>query len=118
VAEFIGTPRMNILPRGLAVPGAGPGETIGVRPEAMRLVGEGGNPPQGGVHLAATTQMVERLGGISFGYFSTEAGARAIVQLDGASAPRHGARVALGFDLRQAHHFDAQGRTMNAAAPG
>jgi ABC-type sugar transport system ATPase subunit len=116
VAEFIGSPRMNILPRRLAVPGAGPAETIGIRPEAMRLIEDAAGVPVGGVRLPATTQLVERLGGISFGYFRTETGEGAIVQLDAVAAPPHGSRVDLSFDPRRVHHFDAQGKTIQPAA--
>lgn len=113
VAQFIGTPRMNILPRDIAIPGAGSGETIGVRPEDLHLQQKNSaRKAAQPVTVAAKAEMIERLGGVSFGYFRTPAGEQLAAQLAPDIDLDRGADVSLGFDTARAHHFDHTGNAI------
>jgi multiple sugar transport system ATP-binding protein len=114
VAQFIGTPRMNLLPaaRLASGPGAGlpEGGFVGLRPEHVRLAAPGAGVLQGRVEL------VEALGAETLIYVDAATGAPLVARQNERSALRAGDAVGLAFDLRDAHLFDAQGRI--AAGPG
>jgi ABC-type sugar transport system ATPase subunit len=127
VAGFIGSPGMNFfdavvkrseagtvtiggeaLPdfdlQGSLPPGAK--LKVGVRPEHLRLGGEGAFQMQGAVEL------VERLGEISFAY--ARAGAvQVIAEVRGREAPQAGAEAAFGAEAQDLHLFDEAGRRVN-----
>ncbi len=127
VASFIGQPNMNFLPAtvagtdgiGLAVDiEAGPslvlpvetGEAkpgdrveIGIRPEDMTQ-GEGGL----GLHVS----VVERLGGASMTYGTTDAGTRLCAALSGVASVKEGQKTSLTMEPRDCHVFDANGQVM------
>ena len=139
VAEFIGSPKMNLLParllsadpdhavvelagqrvrvavdaRGLS---AGAAVQLGVRPEHLAVGVEGGERgSEAGVTVAATQAHVERLGDASLLYVNlTGANTQGLpaltVKVDGA-APR-GSGQALSLQLRpdQLHLFDSAGQ--------
>ena len=139
VAEFIGSPKMNLLParllsadpdhavvelagqrvrvavdaRGLS---AGAAVQLGVRPEHLAVGVEGGErSSEAGVTVAATQAHVERLGDASLLYVNlTGANTQGLpaltVKVDGA-APR-GSGQALSLQLRpdQLHLFDSAGQ--------
>jgi len=128
VAEFIGSPAMNILPvtrvptaAGLqrvklgdgteidtllaaaALPKDGP-LRIGLRPESVAVCAPGGGS------TSAVVEFVEFLGDRTHVYLSL-AGEDRIVALGAASlAARVGETVGIRFDPAGAHLFDAQGR--------
>ena len=99
VAQFIGSPRMNVLPAS-AIPGA-PKEAVevGVRPEDLSL-GEG--------PLAGTVTAIEYTGADSMIHAETAHGpvqARA----SGPVRAREGERIALAPDPARLHHFREDG---------
>ncbi|KPQ10399.1 MAG: multiple sugar transport system ATP-binding protein [Rhodobacteraceae bacterium HLUCCA09] len=115
VAQFIGSPRMNVMPcrteggrflleggRGGAYDRPGAAAHVGVRPEHARLVAEGEGACDGEIDL------VEFLGADTF--IIVEAGplGRITVRFAGGTDLRPGARVGLAFD-GPVHFFDAGG---------
>ncbi|RSZ61819.1 ATP-binding cassette domain-containing protein [Corynebacterium hylobatis] len=97
VAGFIGSPSMNLFP--------GEGVTLGVRPEAMRVLTAGDDLPAGWVPKEGTVDLVEELGSESYVYAISE-GVRLVARLGHKDVPRPGEQVRLAFDPAQAHHFD------------
>ncbi len=115
VAQFIGTPPMNILPaaafagllEGAGRPVAGDG-FIGVRPEAVRLArpGERGGP-------AGRVELVESLGCDTLVHASF-AGHTLVSRVNQRSDLLPGAEVAVELDLDALHFFDTLGRVRGA----
>jgi multiple sugar transport system ATP-binding protein len=130
VATFIGSPKMNVIPA-MATRQAGrialespiglrmdmpdaatvpQGEVrLGVRPEHLKIVGEG----QG--NFSAEVGIVERLGVetyITVGSTSDPI----VVRADGDVAVRPGDRVSLAADPAACHLFDASGRVIRPAS--
>jgi multiple sugar transport system ATP-binding protein len=122
VAGFIGSPAMNFmavtlsgigdrptarLGDGSVVPllkfpaGEGPWE-LGIRPEALTVVGEG--------LTKATATVVERLGERTLVYARLSDGTQVIAQDSGKSAVKAGDGIGLAFDTSALHLFDAKGR--------
>ncbi|MCS5478634.1 ATP-binding cassette domain-containing protein [Corynebacterium sp. YIM 101645] len=97
VAGFIGSPSMNLFP--------GEGVTLGVRPEAMRVLTAGDEVPAGWVPKEGTVDLVEELGSESYVYAISE-GVRLVARLGHKDVPRPGEQVRFAFDPAQAHHFD------------
>ena len=98
VARFIGSPRMNVLPGGLLGDRAA---EIGVRPEDLRLGGDG---------LPGTVTLVERVGADLFAHIAVEGAAETvIVRLDGQGEIARGARVRVAADPARFHRFGADG---------
>ncbi len=117
VAQFIGTPQMNVL----ALKDMAPllpelrlqndaGGFIGLRPEnvALARVGSG--------QLQAKVDLVEALGAETLIYLSTESGVQ-LVARQSARTPLHaGDAVGVQVDTAQAHVFDAAGRVQRSPA--
>jgi multiple sugar transport system ATP-binding protein len=111
VAQFIGTPRMNIVSAdnlppatpesGLKIPNGG---YIGLRPEDLSLVAAGDAP------LRAKVELVEALGAETLIYVSTEQGAQLVVRQTERCSLEAGAPIGVRFESDKAHYFDAQGR--------
>ncbi|WP_404287401.1 ABC transporter ATP-binding protein [Microvirga sp. RSM25] len=125
VAGFIGSPKMNFFPAtvtavadaattiqlasgaSLAVPvrparqKAGDAVTLGVRPEHMRLAGEG--------EIVGEVMVVERLGGETFLYTQIKDGTMLIVQADGEIPTGLHERIAIKLDPATCHLFDDDG---------
>jgi multiple sugar transport system ATP-binding protein len=120
VAGFVGSPAMNLcrVPLGgdgsasfgglpLALPGVrGNGRTevtVGVRPEALELAGEG---------LDATVEAIEELGSDAFIFCSsdmTTGAARLVARVAARGAPERGAQVRLRPSAEHAPHvFDVE----------
>jgi len=124
VAEFIGSPKMNLVPAefvaataqgatvrtaagdvlavAVDVSGARPGDavTLGVRPEHLALDGAGG--------VAARVTFAETLGHATFAY-ADYGGTALTVQLPGDLRPAAGDTLRLSVPAGQAHLFDAFG---------
>ncbi|MBU1384617.1 MAG: sn-glycerol-3-phosphate ABC transporter ATP-binding protein UgpC [Alphaproteobacteria bacterium] len=125
VAEFIGSPKMNLLPAEIVsasatgatvrtaagesirvqvdAAGAAPGDTVtlGIRPEHLALAGAGDG-------LTATVTFVETLGHATYAYLT--AGETALtVLLPGHARPAAGETLRLDVPAGQAHLFDADG---------
>jgi sn-glycerol 3-phosphate transport system ATP-binding protein len=93
-ARFIGTPPMNIMTQASTL--------LGVRPEHMRLVSQGGRP--------AIVKSVEHLGADSIVVCEIDGQAVAIRQ-DGFIKTRAGEPIQVAWDAAQEHQFDkASGR--------
>jgi multiple sugar transport system ATP-binding protein len=132
VAGFIGSPAMNIVPGtvastdagGLAVavtgggtlalpprPGLRAGDTVsvGVRPEHLRLGGDGP------VQLAGTLDLVERLGETGYAHVRLQSGGMATAEVKGDVALPLGSAVTLSAEIANVHLFDADGKAVRAA---
>ncbi len=111
VAQFIGTPQMNIISAphaaelvqatGLAVPAGG---AMGLRPEHLQLCAPGG--PQ----LQARVELIEALGAETLVYLSTAAGVPLVVRQNTRSPLRVHESAGIAIDADAAHLFDSQGR--------
>ncbi len=100
VAQFVGTPPMNMFPPGMVERGD---HTVGVRPEDLRIT----DLPEGSL-LPATVQLVEHLGhemlvSCAVGSSGVPAVVRCAVRDD---APRRGDAVWLHTDEWRVHRFD------------
>jgi len=122
VASFIGSPAMNLLPATVSdghaeigeyrlalEPGAAsrPGRnlTVGIRPEALQLTGDG----SGGIPVQVT--LVEELGSDSYLYGATEVrGVRhdVVVRVGARGGHRAGDVVHVSADPAQVHLFDTE----------
>jgi len=131
VAAFVGSPAMNFLPvsglgdsDGQAVVEAGgarvqthiatsrlPGRdglTLGVRPEALKVVGEGGA-------FAGVVELLERLGDRTLVHVRLADGQLVVAEDIGKSALEPGAPVSLAADPSETHLFAADGEAYHAA---
>lgn len=127
VAGFVGSPAMNFLPVTLSGSGdrvhvrlgdgalvplsRAPVETgafdLGVRPEALTVVTEGGE-------TSGTVVVVERLGERTLVYVRLQDGIQVTAQDRGVSALRPGDTVRLQFDLSALHLFGNDGWAWHA----
>ena len=98
-ARFIGTPPMNLIPRG--------DRLIGIRPEHIRIVSQDGH--------AAHVKTVEHLGADSIILCEVE-GQPVSVRQDGFSKAHPGDDVRLAWDAAHEHQFDQKsGRRLEQA---
>jgi sn-glycerol 3-phosphate transport system ATP-binding protein len=98
-ARFIGTPAMNLVPLQAVQPGAGVGQTMGIRPEHIRLVTNGSG-------LAAVVQSAEYHGADTI--VTARVGeASLLVRAAGEVALAPGSQVRLGWEPGAVHIFDA-----------
>ncbi len=98
-ARFIGTPPMNLVPRG--------DRLIGIRPEHIRIVSQDGH--------AARVKTVEHLGADSIILCEVE-GQPVSVRQDGFSKAHPGDDVRLAWDAAHEHQFDqTSGRRLDSA---
>ena len=132
VAGFIGSPKMNFVPAQavamqdgalvvrlfdgatLALPVAvpiepGTGLTLGVRPEHLRLSGEGALAVPGEIVVA------ELLGGESYLHVRIH-GQTIVVKTDGAVTPHRGDRIEVVLPAAHCHLFDPVGRRVSGLA--
>lgn len=133
VARFVGSPAMTLLPAALADGSAqavvrlGDGSTVetrvprpelpkagelrlGLRPEMVR-VGSSGNGA-----VAATVELVERLGERTLVYARLGDGQAITAEDEGDSAVKIGDQVTLDIDGRSAHLFGPDGTGYHAVA--
>ena len=108
VAQFIGSPKMNILPAALAAglgsPPAG-AVRVGIRPEHISLV----SPDEG--QIVGTVMISEYTGASSLLHVALDNGDTCLVVVDG-DAPGIDARVGLVADQSNLHFFDGDGRAL------
>jgi len=109
VAGFIGSPAMNLFP------GPDGRETLGVRPEAMRLIDAADTPP-GWVRKEGTVDLIEELGSESYVYATSE-GVRLVARLEGTDIPTHGDTVRLALNPETAHRFHPETGERIGVAP-
>lgn len=116
VAQFIGSPKMNILPcatasgayqleggRGGDYAGARPAEHLGIRPEHITLGAEGSGQCDG------TVDVIEYLGADSFLVIDGGELGQITVRESGDTTRSPGDRVGLSFDPERLSFFDADG---------
>ncbi|MGR3757367.1 MAG: ABC transporter ATP-binding protein, partial [Tranquillimonas sp.] len=118
VAQFIGSPKMNVLPcqardgawtlpggRGGTYRGTVEASTIGIRPEHLGLVAEGQGGCDGTVdlleYLGADTNVIVDCGDVL---------GKVTVRVIGSTALRPGSRVGLNLPAEHLHFFDAGGQ--------
>ena len=113
VAQFIGTPQMNVVPLPQLpppvqqqAPEGAMGGAIGLRPENITVRNTGATPVPGQVDL------VEALGAETLIYVSTPGGAQFVARQNDRTGLRAGDPVSLDIDASQAHWFDPQGRVV------
>ncbi|MBV8619993.1 MAG: ABC transporter ATP-binding protein [Curvibacter sp.] len=108
VAQFIGTPQMNVIAGDLLPPQSGwplpPGGSVGLRPEHLSLC------PAGQGQVRGQVTLIESLGAETLIYMRTGTGAQLVARQHQRSALRPGDEVGMSIDLDAAHLFDAQGR--------
>ena len=112
VAQFIGTPQMNVAPLAqlpaevrAAAPAGTDGGSMGLRPESVQLTDAGTGVP-------ATVILVEALGAETLIYAKTQTGAQMVARQADRANVHVGDAIGLVFDLSRAHWFDTQGRTV------
>jgi multiple sugar transport system ATP-binding protein len=125
VAQFIGSPRMNVLPAALAPGGVSilggppipapplprPPVNAGMRPEHLTLA-----PPGEGA-LGGTVSGVEYLGADSTLFVAHPAGPEVTVRVPGRPRVREGEAVGLALAPGALHLFDAAGRAIRPEEP-
>ncbi|MBX3530140.1 MAG: sn-glycerol-3-phosphate ABC transporter ATP-binding protein UgpC [Rhizobiaceae bacterium] len=106
VAQFIGSPKMNVLPLadvrlpGGAAPAAA--ASVGMRPEHLSVVSPGGGAVDGKVMIAEYTGAQTLL--------HVEAAGHTLLVLHEGEAPANGSRLGLSIERANLHFFDADGR--------
>ena len=101
VAGFIGSPQMNFLKAGHL---GRQGETLGIRPEHLRI------DPQGPIR--GQVSHVEKLGGETLVYLKTEAHGLVTLRLFGEHDFGLDSPLALDFDPARGLHFDKDGQRL------
>jgi multiple sugar transport system ATP-binding protein len=119
VAQFIGTPQMNVLKAG-ALPEFGrlsgtrlPGDgAVGVRPEGVRVFASGAGA------IAGKVELIESLGADTLIYTDVGAGTPLVARQSERTELRPGDAVSVDVDPSALHFFDQQGRSLRAARAG
>jgi multiple sugar transport system ATP-binding protein len=107
VAQFIGSPKMNILPIGVIARSGPPGAThLGIRPEHIVFSSAHDNDVSGTVRLS------EYMGADSFVYVDCAAAGTVLVRIAGRPKLRAGESVGLRFDPGQSLYFDQNDQTI------
>ncbi len=112
VAQFIGTPKMNMVGASKLKSLAATGRKfpidgfVGLRPEYVELVA----PADG--EFKATVDLVEALGAETLVYVTTEWGEPIVSRHTERSTLVAGEKVGVKIDLSTAHFFDAKGRVV------
>ena len=108
VAQFIGSPKMNVFPASAAREIVAPDGAahLGLRPEHLRLV-----PAEEG-SVTGRVDVLEYLGADTFVIVDGGAAGRITVRVSGDATVQPGAEVGLGFDAQALHAFDADGATL------
>ena len=112
VAQFIGTPQMNVVDRAELPPASvtvSNAAFVGIRPEDLRLTA----PGQG--QIAAQVELVEALGAETLVYLHTPRGAQIVLRQNARTTLVAGDSVGVDVELGHLHWFDAGGRLIAAA---
>ncbi|MGV2977595.1 ABC transporter ATP-binding protein [Roseibium alexandrii] len=126
VAQFIGSPKMNVLPcsvtRGsFSLDGHGGGHyphggasgapvKLGIRPEHMLVVA----PEEG--HCSGTVEVAEYLGADTFLYVALDGLDTVLVRISGSEDFAEGTRIGLKFDESRMHFFDKDDRAIRTGS--
>ena len=105
VAQFIGSPRMNVMPAAAVSSVDLPAEaqSLGIRPEHIDLVEPGSG------HIQGTVDVLEYLGADTFVIMSCGAAGQITVRVNGNTDLTPGDTAGLAFSLADLHAFDADG---------
>ena len=110
VAQFIGSPKMNVLSAraaGMSLPNIPAAAVhIGIRPEDISL----SEPGRG--HLDGRIDVVERLGSDTFAYVALEDGSLITVRAPRDSAAAVGQPIGIQFQPDRIHAFDQSGTSL------
>jgi len=112
VAQFIGTPQMNVVDRAELPPAsvaAAGAAFVGIRPEDLRLTA----PGQG--QIAAQVELVEALGAETLVYLHTPRGAQIVLRQNARTTLVAGDNVGVDVELGHLHWFDEGGKLIAAA---
>ncbi|MXU64128.1 ABC transporter ATP-binding protein [Oceanomicrobium pacificus] len=121
VAQFIGSPKMNILPctteagevvvdgRSTGLKTQSAAAHLGVRPEAIRTV-----PTAAEAHCSGRVDVREYLGADTFVLVDCGAAGKVNLRLTGDADPAPGTEMHLAFDPERVHLFDAAGQATNS----
>ncbi len=125
VAQFIGSPKMNVLPcraenglyrmegaRGGPYGGDRPGVHLGIRPEHIHV------RPAGQGNLDAVVDVVEYLGSDTFLIVDFGTDRKLTVRVAGSTALKPGETIGLEFPPEALHFFDSEGRAIRKAPGG
>ena len=113
VAQFIGTPKMNMVGASKLKSLAASGRKfpidgfVGLRPEYVELVAQADG------EFKATVDLVEALGAETLVYVTTEWGEQIVARHTERSSLVAGEKVGVKIDLSTAHFFDAKGRVVS-----
>ncbi len=106
VAEFIGSPAMNVFAPGAATKGLALHSNaafVGCRPEHFQLAAAGEG------QIQAKVRVKEQLGGESLLYLDTSDGIKLVARVDGDDSTESGAELGLRIPEHRMHQFDAAG---------
>lgn len=109
VAEFIGSPAMNVFAVDPAMAGVAVRDGasfLGCRPEHLELV------PAGQGHADASVHVKERLGGESLLYLRMSSGSEIVAKVDGDDKTEVGTTLGLRIPDHRLHQFDDTGRAL------
>ncbi|MCC7319628.1 MAG: ABC transporter ATP-binding protein [Rubellimicrobium sp.] len=104
VAQFIGSPRMNLIPQAALGLGPAGAAQVGLRPEDLRIAPAG--------PLTGRVDALEYHGADLSVFVDCGAGGRVNLRAPGMLDLAPGATVALAFDQDRAHFFDADGNRL------
>jgi multiple sugar transport system ATP-binding protein len=113
VAEFIGSPKMNVMPlAGTGLAGPDGAVSLGIRPEHLTVTAPGD------ATIEATVDVLEYLGADTFVIVDAESAGRLTVRSDGPTDLRPGERIGLKPSAADTHWFDADGLALRERAAG
>jgi ABC-type sugar transport system ATPase subunit len=104
VAQFLGTPPMNVLPAGAL---EGSAVRVGFRPEDAVITRQGEVGDEGGGSLPGTVRLVEQLGHEVLVFVEIDGGRAVVRQPVGRFVPDIGEAVVVGVTVGVRHRFDA-----------
>ncbi len=116
VAQFIGSPKMNVLPVALArllsdgSPAPAAAESVGIRPEHITVTTAGD-----GV-LKGTVSLCEYTGAVTLLHVALPGEQNCLVLHDDKQTPAIGSQVGLTADAASLHYFDSRGEAIRMAA--
>jgi multiple sugar transport system ATP-binding protein len=117
VAQFIGTPQMNVIPCAklpagamAACPAAARDGSIGLRPEGITVRQDEGGTTQG------TVDIIEALGAETLIYVTAAEGVQYVARQSDRTGLKLGSKVSLDIDTARAHWFDSKGSVVKATA--
>ncbi|MFL4472102.1 ABC transporter ATP-binding protein [Tateyamaria armeniaca] len=105
VAQFIGSPRMNVIDAvpALKVDMTPDTRSIGIRPEHISLIEPGAG------NIDGTVDVLEYLGADTFVILTCGTAGQLTVRVNGSTSLKPGDSVGLRFEADHVHRFDAQG---------